>query len=90
MNRTARPSDPRVLALLALLELLSVFYLWTLDATSLQGQRAFALILSLMLVSFSMISYVYRTERGGRGVSRGLLVAGCLLALAILFTNLTL
>jgi len=90
VNRTTRSASPRIVALLAFLELVSVFYLWILDATSLQGQRAFALILSLVLVTFSMISYLHRTEKGGRGVNRGLLMAGCLMALAILFTGLTL
>ena len=90
MSRIAPSDAVRIVTLLVLLEIVSVFYLWMGDASSLQGQRAFAVVLSLVLVTFSMISYIRRATRGERGVSRLLFLGGCILALVILFAGLIL
>ena len=78
----------RVVALFILLEIVSVSFLWTLNPVSGQGETTFALLLALDLVAFAMISYVYRVNKSGDGISRGPLIAGCCFALLLLVVGL--
>lgn len=77
-----------VATLLVLLQLLSVYFLWALNPLSQTSEARFALFLAVDLVSFSIISYVYRVDKRGDGVNGGLLLAGCGIALLLMFTVL--
>ncbi len=78
----------RVVALLLLLEVVSVAFLWLLNPVGRLAGEVFALFMAVNLVTFSMISYVYRKGRMKEGVSRPLLLAGCCLLGALLFVGL--
>jgi len=77
----------RIVALLVLLEFVSVSFLWSLNPVTGQGETLFALFLALDLVAFAMISYVYRVSKRGDSISRGPLIAGCCFALLLLFAG---
>jgi hypothetical protein len=74
----------RIIALLLVVEAVSVFVLWTLNPLTSQGQDAFAVYLAIDFVSFAMMSYLYRALESESPVSRLLIIAGCVF-IAILF-----
>jgi len=80
----------RVFALLILLGLASVICLWTLNPVQSQAETVFALLLSVDLVVFAMVSYIYRMSKWKEGVSRLPLLGGCVMLLILLFVGLTL
>lgn len=69
----------RIVALLIVVAGASVATIWTLNTTSSTSQSVFAVYLAIDLVSFAMISYVYRETKGGDEISRLPLLAGCVL-----------
>lgn len=80
----------RIVALLLVLELISVSFLWTLNPLTREGETTFAIFLALDLVAFAMISYTYRTKKRGESIGRAPLIAGCSFALLLLFAGLLL
>jgi hypothetical protein len=88
MSKRVEQMNLRIVALLLLLGLLSVYFLWTLNPVSQTSEAIFALFLSVDLVSFSMISYIYRVDKRGDNASRGLLLAGCCMVLLLLLAGL--
>ena len=77
----------RVVALLLLLEAVSVYYLWSLNPVGSTDEGLFAIFLALNLVAFSMISYVYRKAKLGEEASRLFLLMGCCMLLVLLFAG---
>ena len=70
-----------IVPLLVLLQVLMVFSIWSLGAVNEGTDEQFALYLAANLVSFAMISYLYRVDN----VNRGLLLAGvCMVLLSVL------
>ncbi|MDG6915122.1 MAG: hypothetical protein JRM86_02895 [Nitrososphaerota archaeon] len=69
----------RIVALLVVVAAAAVAAIWTLDTKSSASQSVFAVYLAIDLVSFAMISYVYRETKGGDEISRLPLLAGCVL-----------
>jgi hypothetical protein len=88
MSKMVEQMNIRIVALLLLLGLLSVYFLWTLNPLSQASEAIFALFLSVDLVSFSMISYLYRVDKRGDSASRGSLLAGCCMLLILLLAGL--
>ncbi len=79
----------RILVLLLLFGILSVVLLWTLNPTGSQSQTTFAIFLSIDLVVFAMVSYIFRASKWGEEVRRLPLLAGCLALLVLLYIGLT-
>ncbi len=76
----------RIVAFLLLLQLLSVYFLWTLNPVSEEGETIFALYLSVDLMSFVMISHIFRADKWKSSTRRATLLTGCcFLALLLLF-----
>ena len=74
----------QVAGLLVILGFVSSFVLWTIDTASASGEALFALYMSMDLVSFAMISYVYRGTKRGEGISRVWMIVGfCLLLVLV-------
>jgi hypothetical protein len=88
MTQIAKEVSFRIVALLILLGAASVYFLWTLDPLSSGSETPFALYLALDLVAFAMISYIYRVDKSGDSIGRAPLIAGCCLALVLLFAGL--
>ena len=61
----------------------SVYFLWALNPVNKSGEAVFAIFLAVDLVSFMMISYVYRTYKSGDQFSRALLIGACCMILRI-------
>jgi membrane associated rhomboid family serine protease len=79
----------RILVLLLLFGILSVALLWTLNPTSSQSQTTFAIFLSIDLVVFAMVSYIFRVSKWKEEVRRLPLLAGCVALLILLYIGLT-
>ena len=79
----------RIFVLLLLFGLLSVLFLWTLNPVSSQSQTTFAIYLSIDLVVFAMVSYIFRVSKWGEEVRRLPLVSGCVVLLILLYMGLT-
>ena len=80
----------RIIVLLLVLQGVSVVLLWTLDALNQISEEIFALFLAVNMISFAMISYVYRHDKANEIPSRGWLIVGSALVLILLFSTLVL
>jgi hypothetical protein len=80
----------KIVGLLLVVEAVSVYFLWALDPTNKLGQAIFAIFLAIDLVSFSIMSYVYRSYKKGDELNRGLLLAGCAMILLLVYASLAL
>lgn len=76
-----------IVALLIVVALAAVAVLWTLNPTSSFSQSIFAVYLAVDLVSFAMISYVYRESKSGDRIGRVPVLAGCAFILALVFAG---
>ncbi|MDV3278552.1 MAG: hypothetical protein LYZ69_08860 [Nitrososphaerales archaeon] len=66
----------QVVTVLLLLAALSVYSLWTLNPVGANAEPAFALYLAVNLVSFAMVSYVYRALKRDNRFGPAPMVAG--------------
>jgi hypothetical protein len=80
----------RIIVLLLVLQGVSLVLLWTLDALNDVSEGTFALFLAVSMISFAVISYVYRNEKEIQMPSRVWLIAGSILIIALLFSSLIL
>jgi len=78
----------RIMWLLLVAGAVSVVGLWTLDTYTVQGESLFAIYLSVDLVAFAMISYVYRVTKSGDSIGRLPMLAGCCMLLLLTFAGL--
>ena len=88
MTQIGQRTSIRVVALLILLEIVSVVSLWTLNPLSTADEKTFALLLGVDLVAFAMISYTYRAFKTGESAARAPIIAGCCFAVLLLFAGL--
>jgi hypothetical protein len=80
----------RIIVLLLVLQGVSIVLLWTLDALNEVSEGTFALFLAVDMISFAMISYVYRHDKEAETPSRGWIIVGSVLVLVLLFSSLVL
>jgi membrane associated rhomboid family serine protease len=78
----------RIFVLLLVFGLLSVIFLWTLNPVGNQSQTTFAIYLSIDLLIFSMVSYIFRVSKWDEDVRRLPLLAGCAALLLLLLAGL--
>ena len=90
MTQLSAAASMRVFALLCLLGVVSVTFLWTLNPVNPQSQTVFAIYLSIDLVVFAMASYIFRVSKWDEGATRWPLIGGCLFLLVLLLVSLTL
>jgi hypothetical protein len=75
----------QVVALLVVVAFASAFVLWTIDTSLSSGESLFAIYLSIDLIAFTMISYIYRVTKAGDPLRRIPLVVGsCLMLVLVL------
>jgi hypothetical protein len=77
----------RIVALLLLFEILSVYFLWVANPVGPGAERAFALYLASDLISFAMISYVYRLLRTENRFGRVPMIAGCFVVIVLMLAG---
>ena len=68
----------RIVALLVLLEILSVYFLWILNPIGGAAESSFAVYLAVDLVAFFMISYLVRSIMEHDQFRRSPIIAGAL------------
>jgi hypothetical protein len=78
--------NEQIVSLFFLLQVIATVFLWTLSALSSVSEGKFAVFLAVDLLSFAMISYIYRTQRWTKFPSRPWLLAGSI-GLAILILS---
>jgi hypothetical protein len=78
----------RIVALLVLLELLSVYFLWILNPVGSGAEATFAGYLAATLVAFAMISYVVRSIMRRDRFGRIPVIVGGILIVILLFVGL--
>jgi hypothetical protein len=74
----------RIVGLLVVVGFASSAVLWTIDTSLSSGESLFAVYLSIDLIAFAMISYVYRVTKTGDSIGRLPLLAGSVLLLLFL------
>ena len=89
MTKLSDWATSRIFALLILVGLLSVVFLWSLNPVGSQDETTFAVYLSIDLVVFAMASYIFRVSKWKEGVGRLPLAAGCLALLILFYVGLT-
>lgn len=74
----------RIVGLLVIVALASSVVLWTIDTSLASGESLFAVYLSIDLISFAMISYIYRVTKTGDRIGRIPLLVGSVTLLLLL------
>ena len=77
-----------LVALLLVLQLVSVLLVWSLNPIGQQSEASFALLLAADLVAFSIVSYLVRTRNNDGGAKGAFVLAGS--AAVLLFMLLAL
>jgi hypothetical protein len=77
-----------IVSLLLLLQALSTGFLWTLDPTNGVSQTKFAIFLSVDLLAFAMIGYVFLSQRWGELFSKALMLSASFGLVVLLFSSL--
>lgn len=84
MKELAERIGVRITGLLVILGFVSSFVLWTINTASSSGESLFALYMSVDLIAFAMIAYVYRVAKSGDDMSRVWMITGfCLMIVLI-------
>jgi hypothetical protein len=78
--------NEQIVGLLFLLQAIATVFLWTLSALSSVSEGKFAVFLAVDLLSFAMISHIYRMQRWANPPSRPWLLTGSI-GLAILILS---
>lgn len=80
MTETDEVLGVQVVTLLVVVAFASAFVLWTIDTSLSSGESVFAVYLSIDLIAFAMMSYIYRVTKAGDPLRRiPLLVGSCVL-----------
>ena len=78
----------RIVALLVLLELLSVYFLWILNPVGSASEPSFAVFLAADLVAFALISYVVRSMMSRDRFGRIPLIVGSIFIVVLIFVGI--
>jgi len=84
MTEEAERMGVRIVGLLVIVGFAASLALWTLDTSLASGESLFAVYLSIDLIAFAMISYVYRVTKTGDSIRRIPLLAGSVMLLLLL------
>jgi hypothetical protein len=79
----------RIVGLLVIVGFVSSFELWTIDTSLSSGESLFAIYLSIDLIAFTLITYIYRKIKAGENLGRIPLLAGCTLLAILVFLGFT-
>lgn len=76
----------RIVGAFLLIEAACVYFLWALNPISKIGEGIYAILLAIDLVSFAVISYVYRSYKNGNRLNKWLLIVACLMIIVLIFS----
>ena len=80
--------NTRLVVFLVVVEAVSAIYLWTLNVVDNANGQLYAFYLAVVLITFAMISYIYRSDRLGRVADRKYLSIGCVIVILLLVFSL--
>jgi hypothetical protein len=72
------------------IQAMSIPYLWYVGATGIVSQGEFAIFLSINLLSFSMVAYIYRKDRMEENIEREWMLAGCFTLFVLILSSILL
>lgn len=75
---------------LIVLQITSLVVLWVMSPITQSATDTFALYLSLDLIAFAILSYLYRSHRNSKPVNQGWVSIGYLALIILLVSNLAL
>ena len=78
----------QIVSLVFLLQAIATAFLVTLDALSSASEGKFAVFLAVNLMSFAVISYIYRMQRWSKLPSRPWLLAASISLAILIFSGL--
>ena len=87
MTEAAEQMGLRIVGLLVVVGFVSAAVLWTIDTSLSTGESLFAVYLSIDLIAFAMISYIYRVIKVGDNMRSIPLLAGCILLVVLAFAS---
>jgi hypothetical protein len=76
-----------VVAILVIFQIASVVFLWTISTVGLAAEQLFALFLGADVLSFAMVSYLYRNLKAGESPRIVWLAAGALMLVVLVFAG---
>jgi RsiW-degrading membrane proteinase PrsW (M82 family) len=79
----------RVILLLLILQADVTGFLIALSFANSVDQNTFALLLSIDLIAFAMVTYIYRTERTQMQPNKIWIILGSLVIAAVFFSSIT-
>lgn len=77
-----------IVALLLVLQVVSIVFLWVIAPVRALGAGRFAIFLAVDLLSFAMVGYVYTHEKWAEGVNRVWILAGSIGLVILLISSL--
>ena len=84
MNERGEEIALRIVWLFVIIGFASSVMLWTTDTSLSSGESLFAVYLSIDLIAFAMVSYIYRVVKMGDQIGRIPLLAGtCVLVMLV-------
>jgi hypothetical protein len=78
----------RVVALLLLLQVISISYLWTASALGTVSAAKFAVFLATNLLSFAIVAYIYTHDKWGEIINRAWILTGAVGLILLLLSSL--
>jgi hypothetical protein len=78
----------RIVTLLLSLQVTCIVFMWTLDALNQISEAIFALFLAVDLISFAMMSYIYRVDKLDEVPRRIWIIIGCIVVLVLVISSL--
>ena len=78
----------RLIIVLIVLQAVATVFLWTLDALNQVSEGTFALFVAVDLVSFAVVSYIYRADKVGEGPKRGWVAVACAMLLILVLSSI--
>lgn len=78
----------RVVALLLVLQVISIVYLWTGNAFGTVSDARFAIFLATNLLSFAIVAYIYTHDKWEAVTARGWILVGALGLAVLLLSSL--
>jgi hypothetical protein len=70
------------------LQAISTAFLWTVNPLGANGDRFFSIFMTVNLLSFAMLSKIYRSEKVHRPLRRMWLLLGSCILIALLLLNI--
>lgn len=76
-----------VIAILVIFQIVSVAFLWSIRTVGLSAEQLFALFLGADILSFAMVSYLYRTLKANESPRAIWLIGGAIMLVILMISG---